>query len=95
MYDKKSYQNIFGSSSTLMEIWKILKILSKMDYLILFEEINIFISFFIENILYIKELLSVMFLVVFNGINYYEDSIRIFIKLERCMKKESKFMRIF
>ena len=45
-----------------------------MNFIIPFEEINIFGSFFIENILSIKELLNVIFFVVFNGINYYEDS---------------------
>ena len=40
-----------------------------------------------ENILSIKELL-ILFLVVFNGINYYVVSIKIFIKLERCKEEE-------
>ena len=44
-----------------------------------------------ENILFIKELLKVMFFVVFNGINYYEVSIKVFIKLEGCRNMESIF----
>ena len=48
-----------------------------------------------ENILFIKELLKVMFFVVFNGINYYEDFMKIFIRLERCKDKEIKFVRNF
>ena len=39
-----------------------------------------------------------MILVVFNGVNYYENWIpylRIFIKLERYKHKERKFMRNF
>ena len=55
-----------------------------MDCLISFKEKNIFLKFFIDNILFIKELLKVVFLVVFNGINYYEVFMRIFIKLKRC-----------
>ena len=36
-----------------------------------------------ENILSIKELL-ILFLVVFNGINYYEIAMKILINLEKC-----------
>ena len=36
-----------------------------------------------ENILSIEELL-ILFLVVFNGINYYGISMEIFINLEKC-----------
>ena len=37
----------------------------------------------------------VVFFVVFNGINYYDVSMRIFIKLENCRDKENKFVRNF
>ena len=36
-----------------------------------------------------------MFFIVFDGINYYEVSTIIFIRLERCNDKESKFVRNF
>ena len=61
-----------------------------------FKDINIFGSFFIENILSIKKLLKkVVILVVFSEINYYEVFTRIFITLEWCKDKKSKFVTNF
>ena len=54
-----------------------------MDHLIYFWNKH-FLEFFIENILSIKELLQCSIFVVFNGMNYYEISMEMFIKLEKC-----------
>ena len=46
-----------------------------------------------DNLL-LRELLKVVFLVIFNDINYYENNIpylRIFIKLKRCRNNENKY----
>ena len=52
-----------------------------MDYLIPFKEINIFGSFSWRIFYPLMNSKKVVILVVFNGINYYEVSIRMFIPI--------------
>ena len=60
----------------------------------LMEQLNIFFKNFKMDNLLLRELLKVVFLVIFNDINYYENNIpylRIFIKLKRCRNNENKY----
>ena len=60
----------------------------------LMEQLNIFFKNFKMDNLLLRELLQVVFLVIFNDINYYENNIpylRIFIKLKRCRNNENKY----
>ena len=60
----------------------------------LMEQLNIFKKNFKMDNLLLRELLKVVFLVIFNDINYYENNIpylRIFIKLKRCRNNENKY----